>query len=77
MAYVFNPFTGTFDLTSPTGVETQDEGATEGTAQTILDFAGAGVSISVAGTKTTVTIPGGGGGGGSLDDALAAIVAIG
>lgn len=75
--YVFNPFTGTLDWTAAGGgVETQDEGVTEGTGQTELDFVGAGVSISVAGTKTTVNIPGGGGGG-SLDEALAAAVVLG
>lgn len=77
MAYVFNPFTGTLDQAGSAGVETQDDGVSEGTGQTVLDFVGAGVSISVAGTKTTVTIPGGGGGGGSLDDALAAVMVLG
>ena len=75
MPYVFNPFTGNFDAVSA-GLEPQDDGVTEGTSQEILDFVGAGVSIAVVANKTTVTIPGGGGGG-SLDDALAAIAAIG
>lgn len=66
MAYVFNPFTGTLDVSNAgaAGIETQDEGVVEGSGQTILDFVGAGVSIAVVGDKTTVTIPGGGSGSG-------------
>ena len=40
------------------GITTQDEGAGGGSNQVTLDFVGAGVSASSAGTKTTVTIPG-------------------
>lgn len=53
------------------GVTTQDEGVTVGTAQTTLNFTGSGVTASSVGATTTINIPSGGGGGGSIDDALA------
>lgn len=44
------------------GVTIEDEGVVEGVA-TIVDFVGAGVSVTFAAGEATVTIPGGGGGG--------------
>jgi len=70
---------GTSTVTIPGGsgsLETQDEGATAGTAQTVLNFVGSGVTASSAGATTTITIPGGGSGdvvgpGSATDNAVA------
>lgn len=62
---------------SGTGIETQDEGVTVGTAQTTLNFVGAGVTASSVADVTTVTISGGGGGGGiTVDEVLANLVLL-
>lgn len=50
------------DFTS-SGVEVQDEGVTDVAAATVLNFTGAGVSVSDVGGVATVNVPGGGGGG--------------
>lgn len=47
----------------------QDEGVTQGVVGT-LNFTGAGVTASVAGSTATVNITGGGGGGGSATTAV-------
>lgn len=58
--------TGAFSVPAGGGgagtVDIEDEGAAEGAADTI-DFVGAGVSVTFAGSKATVDIPGGSGGG--------------
>jgi hypothetical protein len=46
-------------------ITTKDEGVTLSTAVTTLDFTGAGVTASGAGSTTTVNITGGSGGGGT------------
>ena len=45
-------------------LEVQDEGTKVGADASILDFVGAGVTVSGSGAKKTITIEGGGGGGG-------------
>ena len=61
------------DLKQP-DIQFQDEGSNLGTSGTVetVDFTGAGVTASRAGSKITVAISGGGGGGGGLteDDAI-------
>jgi hypothetical protein len=53
-----------FDLTAGGGgVTVEDEGVPLATTADTLDFVGAGVTASGAGTTKTITIPGGGGGG--------------
>lgn len=47
---------------NPVVLTIEDEGVSQGTADT-LDFVGAGVSVVVAGSTATVTIAGGGGAG--------------
>lgn len=48
------------------GVAVYDDGVLEGLA-TILDFVGAGVTVTFNAGTATITISGGGGGGGSAD----------
>ena len=59
-----NSATGTgleWSAAGTTGIETQDEGGTVDAAATTLNFVGAGVTATDAGSNvTTVTIPGGG-----------------
>ena len=43
------------------GLTVEDEGSVDGTGIDTLDFAGAGVSVSVTGSEATITIPGGSG----------------
>ncbi len=45
-----------------TTITVKDEGVTQSTTVTTLDFVGAGVTASGAGATATITIPGGGGG---------------
>lgn len=58
--YVFNPFSGTFDVVADVNIS--DEGVSQGAAKTI-NFVGAGVTATVASSTATVTIAGGGGAG--------------
>lgn len=59
------------DLKQP-DIQFQDEGSNLGTSGTVdtVDFTGAGVTASRAGSKITVAISGGGGGGLTEDDAI-------
>lgn len=65
----------TSDLGGPATIIIEDEGTPVGVPADTLDFVGAGVTVTGAGTTKTVTIPGGGGGGaiinGTIDDQAA------
>lgn len=59
------------NITGSLGIAVEDEGVSEGTGLTTLNFTGAGVSVTVVGSEAEVIIPGGGGGVDVEDEGVA------